>query len=236
MLLPIVRFLTDTEKRYYQSLFDSVCPSSATFQLPTGQAVAELFAKSGLSSTIMARIWDMLTMSSTSSSMIGKQQQQQQQQQQQFDQNTFNCGLRLIAMAQQSREPNLVSINPSQSPESLLNNTTTSASNSGAITQRWETWPLFEGYQYLLDRYGYPLPPLDCPWRVSLVEQERFSALYGQAASVYQQSCRSAAADCIYIPFSVCWQVVFHSAQLPPEIIQRIWYTHTHTHTYIHIY
>lgn len=88
-----MNFASEKQNRAYAQYFDHVCSinpgsssSNSTYsRLPTANAASELFSKSGLPRQSLLKIWDMIHQKSMSSSM---------------DQNSFNVGLRLIAIAQ----------------------------------------------------------------------------------------------------------------------------------------
>jgi hypothetical protein len=200
-MLPVVQWQSEAEKRYFADLFNR-CTASPTqsaassllfTRLPTSQSVAELFSKSLLSQTCLARLWDLVQPSGSYGSGTGGRRSGT------FDQNTFNCALRLICLAQQQ---------PGQSPNlSAINSAFTTIDG----TAQKPRVPRFLGHEDLLQKHGLLHCPMDCPWMVGEQEWQRFKGIFAQ----FNQPS---------VPFSQAYHSTFASTGLAANLLHRIWY------------
>ena len=143
--LPIVQFQSDVEKLVYVDYFNAISPagsqhSLSLFQFPSAISVQTFFRLSKLPKHVLQKIWDYVDQGAMTM----------------FDQNTFNVGLRMIAIAQFGQEPNLLGLN-TFNPNQLY-------------------VPRFAGYEHVLLRIGLDVRKV--PWKIDRVEYEKYRSIF----------------------------------------------------------
>ena len=94
MKLPIVVLSSEPERRAYEEYFRRISPKNSIVPFPSKSSVFDLYRnKTGLPGDHLSKIWDIVGSNSNT-----------------IDQNTFNVGLRLIALGQNGIEPNILGV------------------------------------------------------------------------------------------------------------------------------